>query len=463
MFPLEPSSAEIRARVGLVLDALLPWLDRVGERAIARSAGAKKRAAAFDAPWADDGVPLPTILRKLAPGLEASLQTGSPGYLGYVPGGGLPDAAIAELYVLLTNRYTTLAVGAPEWVALEMAVIRWFADAVGFGPEAGGVLLSGGSMANLVGVVTARSERQPPPGRGRILVTEQAHHSIRKAAFVAGFTPEQVVVVPGVRLEPEALRAAIAAERAGGNVPFLVVANAGSTALGVVDPLDAVADVIAEAGAWLHVDAAYGGFFRLTDRGRSALSGLERADSVCLDPHKGLFFPYGTGAVVVRDRGALRRAHAVSSAYLPETDGDGLWDFADLSPELSREARGLRAWWTLVANGRRAFVEALDEKLDLARDAAARIARLPGVILVSEPTLSLFAFRHASDDATNRRWLSKTNARDRVFLTGATVPIDGVPTFVLRVCVLCFRTHAERIDALVADLGAALAEVTDPR
>lgn len=457
---LEPSAAALRARTGQLLDHLLPWLERMPDLPVARTDGARKLARRLEGPWPERGATFPSLLAALAPGLERSLQTTSPGYLAYVPGGGLPDVAIAEMYALLTNRYTTLAMAAPTFSALEEQVIRWFCGLVGYGDDAGGVLLSGGSMANLVGLVTARDALRPPLDRARVYVTEQAHHSVRKAALVAGLPDEAVVVVPtdaAFRADPVALAARIDADRAEGFAPFLVVGNAGATATGAVDDLGALAEVAHGRGCRMHVDAAYGGFFLLTARGRAALAGVERADSVALDPHKGLFFPYGTGAVVVRDRAALRRAHTVRSSYLPATDGADGWDFADLSPELSREARGVRVWLPLMLHGRRAFVDALDEKLDLARAAAERIRALPGVRMVSEPVLSLFSFRLADDGAT-RRWIAGANQRGRVFLTGATVPdpIGGAPVFVARVCVLGLRTHRETIDALVEDLAAAL-------
>lgn len=459
--PLEPDAATLSRRAEAVLAHLLPWLEAQADLPVARLDGARKLARRLEGEWPEDGRSLASILHDLRPGLDHSLQTTSPGYLGYIPGGGLPDAALAEMYAMLTNRYTTLAMAAPTFSVLEQDVIRWFAGLVGYDEGAGGVLLSGGSLANLVGVVTARDVHRPDPARARIYASEQAHHSVRKAARVAGLPDDAVQLVPtdaAFRTAPDGLAARIRDDRVAGLHPFLVVANAGSTAVGAVDDLSALGDVAAAAGLWLHVDAAYGGFFLLTERGRSAMAGIARADSVALDPHKGLFFPYGTGAVVVKDRAALRRAHTVSSAYLPATTGEGLWDFADLGPELSRGARGLRVWWPLVLHGRAAFREALDEKLDLAREAARRIAALPGVSLVSGPTLSLFAFRAEGGDDRNRAWLSATNQRGRVFLTGATVPdpATGAPAFVLRVCVLGLRTHAAVVDALVEDLAAAL-------
>ncbi|HNC97782.1 MAG TPA: pyridoxal-dependent decarboxylase, partial [Myxococcota bacterium] len=218
-----------------------------------------------------------------------------------------------------------------------------------------------------------------------------------------------------------------------------------------------------------HLYAAYGGFFCLTTRGREQLRGIERADSVTLDPHKGLFLPYGTGALVVRDLKKLRAAHAVTASYLPAPQEDpDAWDFADLGPELSRDFRGLRVWLPLKLHGAKVFREALDEKLDLTRQLVEEVRSLPTVRIVSEPVLSLFSFRfepadrpEASWDAFNRKVMSGVNQRQRVLLTGVTVedPATQRPIFVIRACVLSFRTHADRIQMAAEDLRAALAEV----
>jgi aromatic-L-amino-acid decarboxylase len=283
--------------------------------------------------------------------------------------------------------------------------------------------------------------------------------------MLAGFPPENVRAIAcdeRFRLPLAPLREAIAADRAAGLTPFLVVASAGTVNTGAVDDLPALADLAAAEGLWLHVDAAYGGFFLLTARGRAAMAGIERADSVTLDPHKGLFLPYGTGCLVARDGGALERAHALHAAYLPpRPPGEEWWDFSALSPELSRPFRGLAVWLPMKLLGAAAFRAALDEKLDLAQWAAREVAALPGVRVVAPPDLSLFAFRHElpgedrpTRDARNRRWLARINARQRVHLTATELP-DG---YALRICVLSFRTHRDRMEMALEDLRAALAE-----
>ncbi|MRG95445.1 pyridoxal phosphate-dependent decarboxylase family protein [Polyangium spumosum] len=473
--PLELGGAELRDLVSACMDRLAPWLDGLAEEPAHSLDGSHKVARAFDEPMPERGVPFRRVLARLFDrAIPISLNTASPGYLAYIPGGGLPSTALADLIADVTNRYTGLWMPAPGLVQLEISVIRWFCSLAGYGPSSGGWLCSGGSIANLAAVVAAREAKLGEDPGGAVLYTsEGAHHSIAKAARVAGLPRRATRIVPAsgsFQLRPDELEKAVAEDRAAGNRPFMVVAQAGSTPVGAVDDLAALSDVCADLGLWLHVDAAYGGFFLLTERGRAALAGIERADSITLDPHKGLFLPYGTGCLIVKDLSTLRATFAETAAYLPPSQEDeDHWNFADLGLELSRPARGLRIWLPLWLHGAAAFREALDEKLDLARSAATRVRALPGVRIVAEPELSLFAFRveppdmgAAELDAFNRRVLARVNQKKRLMLTGTTLrdPALGEEVFVIRVCVLCFRTHADRIDMLIEDLSEAIA---DPR
>jgi aromatic-L-amino-acid decarboxylase len=459
----------MRRLVDAVMDRLVPYVESLPLQPAADTTGAAEVAASLARPLPEQGENLDALLATLFDrAVPKSFNAAGPGYLGYIPGGGLFHAAVGELVAAVVNRYTGVWAAAPALVQLETNVLRWFCDEVGYGPGARGFLTSGGSLANFSAVVAARRDRLPDDFlRGTLYASDQVHHSVAKAALLAGFPAANVRSLPaddGFRLSPAALAAAVAADRAAGMSPFLVVASAGTVNTGAVDDLHAIADVAAREGLWLHVDGAYGGFFVLTGRGRERLAGIERADSVTLDPHKGLFLPYGTGCLLAKDGATLARAHGLHAAYLPALpESDDFWDFSTLSPELSRPFRGLPLWLALSLLGTGAFRAALDEKLDLARDAAAAIARLPHVRLLAPPELSLFAFRleppgvvGAERDALNRRWLAAANAPQRVYLTGTELA-DG---FALRVCVLSFRTHAERMAMALEDLGAAHARVT---
>ena len=392
-----------------------------------------------------------------------SFNTAGPGYLAYIPGGGLFPSAVADLVATAVNRYVGVWVAAPALVQLEVNVLRWFCEIVGYPAGSGGILTSGGSLANFTAIVTARRERLGDDfSRGTLYASDQTHHSVRKAAVLAGFPEANVREVRTdhrFRIDVSHLEERIAADRAEGWTPFLVVGSAGTTNTGAVDDLGALADVAAREGAWLHVDGAYGAFFMLTERGRSAMRGIERADSLTLDPHKGLFLPYGTGCLLVREERALRRAHATFADYMPVMQHDrDFVDFCDISPELSRDFRGLRAWLPIKLFGIDAFRGGLDEKMDLARWATERLREIPHMEIVAEPELSLVAFRleppgvsGAELDALNRGLLGRVNERGNVYLTGTV--LRG--RFTLRICVLSFRTHMDRMELCLEDIREA--------
>lgn len=416
----------------------------------------------------ESGAPFHQLLDTVFDAVPTSFNTAGPGYLAYIPGGGLFPSAIADLIANAVNRYVGVWIASPGLVQLELNVIRWFCEMVGYGPGSGGILTSGGSLSNLTAIVAARRERfgDEDLRTGVIYTSDQTHHSVRKSAVLAGF-PERAVreVETNGRQEIDvaALRASIEADQAAGLRPFLLVGSAGTTNTGAVDDLEALADVADRDQLWFHVDGAYGGFFAMTERGRAAMKGLERADSITLDPHKGLFLPYGTGCLLVKEEAALRRAHATFADYMPAMQHDADYvDFSDLSAELSRDFRGLRVWLPVKLFGLAAFRLALDEKLDLARWAADELRTRADVEIVCEPRLSLLAFRLAPeglDDETvddlNHRWMDAINRRQNVYLTGTKV--DG--RFALRICVLSFRTHEDRMVRCIADIDAALEEV----
>lgn len=398
--------------------------------------------------------------------IPKSFNTAGPGYLAYIPGGGVFSSAVADLISGVTNRYVGVWQAAPALVQLETNVVRWLCGIVGFPEGSGGYLATGGSLATFTAVVAARKEKLPPDFlKGTLYVSDQTHHAVTKAASLAGFPAENVRSIPSderFRVRVDLLAERVAADRAAGLAPFFVCGNAGTTNTGAVDDLAALAGFCAREGLWCHVDAAYGGFFMLTERGRAAMAGIGRADSVVLDPHKGLFLPYGTGALLVRDSGVLRRAHAAGADYLPHMQEDpGFVDWCEVSPELSRAFRGLRVWLPVKLHGLAAFREALDEKLDLALRATDALKAMPDVEVVAEPQLSVVAFRLVRSgldadarDRLNRELLARVNARQRVHLSGTV--LRGA--FVLRICVLSFRTHRERLEEGLDDLRAAIAE-----
>jgi aromatic-L-amino-acid/L-tryptophan decarboxylase len=462
---LELSAEEMRSLVTQAMERIVRHIESLPAQPVSDVAGGEQLARSIIEGMPEKGAPFAVLLDLLFHDLvPKTYNTASPGYLAYIPGGGLFQSAVADLIADSVNRYVGVWAAAPALAQLEANVLRWFCEMIGYPNSARGILTTGGSMANFTALVTARRERLPKDFlSGMLYASDQVHHSVVKAALLAGFPEENIREIPvdsRFRIRLEALRASIRADRDRGRLPFFLVASAGTTNTGAVDDLESVADVAREEGLWMHVDAAYGGFFMLTDRGRQAMRGMDRADSVTLDPHKALFLPYGTGSLLVRDGAALRRAHTVNADYMPPMQEDpDLVDFCLYSPELSRDFRGLRVWLPLKLHGATAFRRSLDEKLDLAAWVTEELRRIPGMEIVADPQLSLVAFRlmRAGFDIEelnqiNRRLLDRVNAKQRVFLTATTFGGE----FILRICVLSFRTHLDRMQEAVADIRDAV-------
>jgi aromatic-L-amino-acid decarboxylase len=429
------------------LDAAPSWQDEGADALVAR---------VLNEPVPEAGRSLEAVLAALDPAIRMSFNTAGPGYFAYIPGGGIPSVALADFVACMTNRYVGVDRAAPALAAIERVSLAWLAEVLGLPQGRGGVYTSGGSLSNLAAIVTARDAKLGEDfAGGTLYASVETHASVAKAARVAGF-PARALRLIGVdarrRLDPAELASTIDADRAQGLRPFLVVANAGTTNTGAIDPLPAMLDVARARGLWTHVDGAYGGFFRMAEGGAELLPGLGDADSLAVDPHKGLFLPYATGVLLVRDPAALRAAHRSAAAYLQDLEGGTSLGMCDFGPELSRDFRGLRVWWPFVQHGVAAFRAQLTEKLALARHAYARLLGEPWFAPFDEPQLSVVAFT-ARPTATSGRdanafgaeLVRRVNARRRVFLSSTT--IDG--RYVARLCVLSFRTHMDRVDEAV--------------
>ena len=457
--PLEPDAAEMRRLVDEAMRHIVAHIESLPQQPAMNVEGATEYARTLIEPLPRQGQSYESLLEFLfKDAIPRSFTSAGPGYLAYVPGGGLFHSAVADLIANAVNRYTGVCAAAPVLVQLEANVIRWFNEIVGYPAGAGGVLLSGASLANFTAIVTARKAMLPDDFlRGTLYCSNQIHHSFQKAANLAGFPYANIRELPvdaDFRIRIDALEEAIARDRADGWTPFLIAGSAGTTATGAVDDLDALARISREETMWFHVDGAYGALFMLTERGRAALKGIEQSDSLILDPHKTLFLPFGTGAVLVRDASALRRAHSLHADYLPAMQQENeLVDFCEISPELSRDYRGLRVWLPLKIFGVEPFRDQLDEKLDLIQFAVEGLRTIEGIEIVAEPQLTITAFRFR-DDATTRELLARINARKRVMLTPTTLP-DG--RFVIRIAIVSHRTHRDRVEMLIEDVRAGVA------
>ena len=284
-------------------------------------------------------------------------------------------------------------------------------------------------------------------------MTDQTHHCVDKSLRIAGMAECVVRRVPvddRWRMDAGAFARLIRADRETGLRPWMVVSSAGTTDTGAVDPLPDIARIAHRESVWNHVDAAYGGFFLLTDSGRERLAGIEAADSVVMDPHKGLFMPFGSGALLVRDEQVLAEAHEYTAHYMQDTrDAAPVRSPADLGPELSRPFRGLRLWLSLRLFGIAAFRAALEEKLRLARYFHAELSLCPGFEVGPIPELSVVTFRYlparGDTDDCNRRLLRAVLDDGRIFISSTSV--DG--HYTLRFAALHFRSHLDEVDYLL--------------
>jgi aromatic-L-amino-acid decarboxylase len=465
---LEFSAGDMQTMADVVVTRCIEHIVTLPRQPSCGNVEAHALCRAMREPAPEHGAALEPLLdHVLGECVPRSFTAAGPGYLAFIPGGGLFPAALADFIADTTNRFTGIWQAAPALLQLESNALDWLREWMDFPPDARGLFTTGGSMATWNAILCARERHLGAEIRRGVLYTsDQAHHSVLKAAKLAGVMPDRVRPIASdecFRLRIDLLDETIRADRRAGLMPFAVVSTAGTTNTGAVDPLDAIAELSVRENIWHHIDGAYGAFFYLCPELRAVLRGLPRADSLTLDPHKGMFLPYGTGALLVRDGAALRAAHEATAAYLPAMPyPEEFYDPSQHGPELSRGFPGLRVWLTVKLYGAAAFRDALAEKRALTLDAARRIAALPGIVIDAPAELSLFAFHltwpgatQADEDAATRRLMEHTTKRGRVMVTGCTT--HG--RYLGRVCVLNFRTHAGQIDALVDDMAAAIGDI----
>ncbi|HLW16336.1 MAG TPA: aminotransferase class I/II-fold pyridoxal phosphate-dependent enzyme, partial [Actinomycetota bacterium] len=320
--PLEPNVIQMRSLGEIALDFVIDFVSSLPDAPHMDLEGLEGVLEQIRSGAPETGTPFVELMAQVGLGARKAFNPAGPGYMAFIPGGGLFTAAVADFLSLSVNRFVNLWNPAPVFAAMEADVLRWFGEMFGYPAQSRGILTSGGSMSNLSAIVTARAAKLGEEfADGCIYVTEQTHASVAKAAGIAGFPVRalrKVRVSHELRMDAEVLARLVKEDRDAGRKPFLVVASAGTTNTGAVDPLPTIADICQSERLWLHADAAYGGFFALTGRGRSRLAGIERSDSITLDPHKTLFLPYGTGVLLVKEGERLREAHRAKGDYLQD-------------------------------------------------------------------------------------------------------------------------------------------------
>jgi len=456
------------------------WLDeaamralggRVVEHLVERWAGLE--AMPIPAPSARDAVrarlaepmpregrpPIEVFDRAVRDVLADAAPTGHPRFFGFIPSPSSFVAALADALVAGFNPFGGNFVEAPGPHELERVVVGWLAEACGLPEGASGLFVSGGSMANLTALCVAREAKLDglPDPAARVYVSDQTHGSVAKGLRVLGFARDAVVPIEtddAFRLRVDALGARIDADRATGRRPFAVVATSGTTNSGAVDPLAAIADRCAQDDLWLHVDGAYGAAAALSAAQRPKLAGLERADSLSLDPHKWLFTPYECGLVLVREGARLGQTFAQAADYLADVAQDEP-DLADQGIQLTRSLRALKVWATFQVFGADAIEAAIDAGVARAERVAARIEAMDDWELAAPASLAICAFRYAPASLTDEEADARTfSLVPKLVATGeamvTSTKLRGRRW--LRMCCIGPRTTDEDVDATLARL-----------
>lgn len=390
------------------------------------------------------------------------ISAASPGHLGYIPGGSLYASALGDFLADITNEYAGMFYASPGGVAIEDEVLNWMKSIFGFPKDAIGNLTSGGSIANLIALTAARDKcgiSGKQIEKSVVYLSEQTHHCIHKALRIIGLADVQLRNIPmdeGFRIQPKALEKQLEADKKAGLQPFLVIASAGTTDTGAIDPLKTIGEISKKHGVWYHIDAAYGGFFILTESKKHLFEGIEQADSLVVDPHKSLFLPFGIGAVLVKDQQAVYQSNHYRANYMQDAFRDDfLVNPADISPELSKHFRGLRIWLPLQLHGLAPFVACLEEKLLLTAYFRQRLIE-HGFQVGPTPDLSVSYFWYPveteDENVFNQQLLQAIHQDGRVFLSSTT--IQG--RFVIRIAILAFRTKLETIDLAMEMILEAL-------
>jgi aromatic-L-amino-acid/L-tryptophan decarboxylase len=405
------------------VDALAARMaDPEAEPVLRRASPAEMRERLGGAP-PEQGAGLDAVLARVIDDvLPYQAGTNHPGYFAFIPYFTTWPAALAELIAAAANVSPWAWLESPAATQIELEVIDWFRSWLGMPESTAGVLVSGGSAANLTALLVAREAAGGPSEDSVVYVSDQGHSSLARTARAMGLRPHQVRVLPtddNWQLQPETVTAAAGADRRAGRIPIAVCASAGSTSTGAVDPLPGLADVCAAEGLWLHVDAAYGGFAALTPEGRALLTGIERADSVTVDPHKWLFQPFECGGVLVRDGERLARTFAIHPDYLDstETHAAGEVNFGEWGLQLSRGTHALKVWMSVQAFGLAAFRDAIGRNMELAAYAEELVQAHATLTLMAPASLGIMCFRRewpGCDEAeTERRGIALADALER--------------------------------------------------
>jgi len=471
------------------LDLWVEFLEKLPDLPIGRRERSEEVRAAVQLDVPEEPMPLDDLmayLRSIV--LEHSMYPGHPGFMAYVSGPGTVPGAAADLVAAAVNQNVGGWRLSPAASEVEAVLIKWLAAQFGLPEGAGGLLTSGGAMANFIGLKAARDAKGGKEVRARgvygeppmtMYASDEVHSVVDRAADMLGLGTQAVrhIAVDGAyRMRVDEVRRSIEKDVKEGSRPIAIIASAGSVSTGSIDPLADLADLADEFGLWLHVDGAYGGPGILADDLRPLYAGIERADSIAFDPHKWLYTPHSGGCVVVRDVSVLGESFAVHPSYIYqdlEATGRGK-DFAQMGAQFSRGFQALKVWVSLLAHGRAAYAKRISHDAALARYLDARATERPDFEVMAPTVLSICCFRYVPKglpvaakgreeylDELNEHLMTELQLDGRAYCSNAV--LNG--RFVLRACIVNFRTEADEIDTLLdvaAEIGGRMDETMRP-
>jgi aromatic-L-amino-acid/L-tryptophan decarboxylase len=469
---LEPSADEIRDWGDTVTRFIIEYLGGICERPAYRHTSSREIRSGLDSNLPSKGTDFDSLLKVFRETIVPfSRQNAHPRMLGYVQSPGTPLGAFADLLSSTLNANLTVWRSAPAPVELERLTIDWIRQILGFPAEAGGLFVSGGSMASLAALAAARQMRYDSLGRLRMYASSATHFSITKAAALLGIGRENVqpiAVDERFRMRVDDLVAKITADLEAGYVPFCVVGNAGTVDTGAVDPLREIREIADRFQLWMHVDGSYGAFAILTQSARKFFAGMEQADSIALDPHKWLYLPVDVGCVIYRNPEIARATFAHEAEYTRMFGEEAEEAFVcwDYGPELSRRFRALKVWILLKGVGLDRLSDAIESNLTCARHLESMVQASDDFEMVAPVELSIFCFRHVpaqlrdespkAIDAFNERLLVALQRDGSSYLSNAR--LGG--RFALRGCVLNYRTTLRDMEILLDDLRRVARSLT---
>ncbi|MDQ4079890.1 MAG: aminotransferase class I/II-fold pyridoxal phosphate-dependent enzyme [Gemmatimonadota bacterium] len=473
--PLDLDYETMRRLGHLVADTVANHLATLRDQPAYATLGPDTAARLVDPAAPAQGTDFETLLTMLRERVfPHAAREPHPGFIAYVPSCPTFPAVLGDWLATGFNFFAGVWPVAAGPNQIEVIVLEWFRQWLGMPEGTGGLLTSGGSGANLTAMIAARHHVTQDDAsliaRLTVYSSDQTHSSVTRAAWLAGVPRAQVRAIAtdeAYRLRVDALHDAIARDRAAGLLPLMVVANAGTTNTGSVDPLHDVADLCERERVWMHVDAAYGGFAVLTEDGKRALSGIERADSVTLDPHKWLFVPFECGSLLAREPRRLKAAFQIFPEYLADAQSvHEAVNFADYGEQLTRYSRAIKVWMSVRYFGTDAIRDAIERGVELARRLEQCVRGTPPLEVVSSAQFGVVCFRVRPDgmsegpalDALNERVLARVVGEGRYFISSTR--LRGA--FLLRACILGYRTAEEDIDGLVRTVAVAARDVLAP-